>query len=558
MSEIEKSIASSKTSVTLILIAAIGSVLFTIAAGLFLFRNTKELVSAGQWVEHTQDVLLSIQTATLIAERIQPGITFYNPSEDASKLETLRTDTIRLHTVEVHLKMMVSDNAGQTKNVGALDTCSTALMDDVKTLPLNKQVASDELLRCQQTLSLMAEQERELLKQRDTASHERSQFSVVTEVGLAGISLAVLVVLFGLLLRDALLRSKVAKEAIHANEALGESVRSLKEYAEEARLLTISRDELQLCTNVQQVYRSAAMRFSKLLPGSNGSLCIINSSRNMAETVSSWQNGETALQMSEVFTPDACCGLRSGQVRWRCPDASEIDCNHFIGAAPDCYLCIPLVAHSETLGLLFVDCPSEEVRKTVEGRMEGLRQLAQLTAMALASLELRTKLERQSIRDSLTGLFNRHFMQIALDREVARAVRRKSQLAVFMVDIDHFKKFNDESGHSAGDTVLKEVARVLAASVRTEDLVCRYGGEEFTIIMPDMTPEMAYERAEALRGVVANLRTALDNNLYSEITISIGGAIFPKDGQSPELLLRQADAALYRAKRAGRNQVLMT
>jgi diguanylate cyclase (GGDEF)-like protein len=557
MSAMERPLASSKVPIVLILIAALGSLLFTIGAGFFLFRNTKDLVEAGRWVGHTQEVLLSIQSGTMIIERIEPGMASYKSTQDETQLDLMRRNAIRLQTTEVHIKMLVADNPSQFSNIATLEACTSELVNDLRAVPFDEPVANSELLRCQQTLSLMAEQESELLKERDETSRRKSQFSLAAEVGLATGCLAVLIILFGFLLRDAVMRGRIAREAVQSNRALGESVRALQEYAVEARLLTLSRDELQLCMDVQQVYRSAATRFSKLLDGTNGSLCIINSSRNMIETVSSWQNGPVAPNISEVFTPESCCGLRSGQLRWRGPEASEIDCDHFIGQAPSCYLCVPLVAHSETLGILFVDCPTEEARKTVEIRTEGLRQLVQLTAMALASLELRTKLERQSIRDGLTGLFNRHFMQIALDREVARAVRRKSLLAVFMVDVDHFKTFNDQFGHSAGDTVLKEVARVLAASVRTEDLVCRYGGEEFTIILPDVAPEAAYEKAEALRQAVAGLRTELDNNIYSEITISIGGALFPKDGQFPELLLKQADAALYRAKREGRNRVVM-
>ncbi|HXB62762.1 MAG TPA: diguanylate cyclase [Acidobacteriaceae bacterium] len=557
MPETEKPSVDSRTSIALILIAAIGAVLFTIGAGLFLFRSTNNLVTAGQWVEHTQEVMLSIQSANLMAARIQPGMASYKPAEDEDKLDSMWRYAIQLQTTEVHLKMLVSDNPRQTPNIEVLESCSTGLVNDLKAVPFDKPLANGELLRCQQALALMAEQERELLKMRDSASLQRSRSSFLAEAVLVAVCLSILVVLFGFLLRDAILRNSIAREAILTNQTLSESVKSLQEYAEQARLLTIARDELQLCLNVEQVYRSAATRFSRLLDGTNGSLCIINSSRNMVEAVSSWQNDPVAPGISEIFTLDACCGLRSGQVRWRCPGTSEIDCNHFAGEPPSCYLCVPLIAHSEALGILFVDCPSEGVRKAVEIRMEGLRQLVQLTAMALASLELQTKLERQSIRDGLTGLFNRHFMQIALEREVARAVRRKSLLAVFMVDIDHFKKFNDQSGHSAGDTVLKEVARVLAAAVRTEDLVCRYGGEEFTIILPDVTPEAAYEKAEALRRAVSELRTVLDNNLQNEITISIGVASFPKDGQIPESLLKQADAALYRAKHEGRNRVVI-
>ena len=119
------------------------------------------------------------------------------------------------------------------------------------------------------------------------------------------------------------------------------------------------------------------------------------------------------------------------------------------------------------------------------------------------------------------------------------------------------KKLNDQFGHSAGDAILKEVAHTFSACVRTEDLICRYGGEEFTIILPDITPEATLNRAEGIRKAVASLRAELDNDMYSSVTISIGAAIFPEDGQSSELLLRHADAALYRAKREGRNRVIM-
>jgi diguanylate cyclase (GGDEF)-like protein len=187
--------------------------------------------------------------------------------------------------------------------------------------------------------------------------------------------------------------------------------------------------------------------------------------------------------------------------------------------------------------------------------MDGLRQLVQLTGMAIATLNLRTKLENQSIRDSLTGLFNRHFMQISLERELARAARRRQTLAIFMLDLDHFKKFNDTFGHAAGDTVLKAVAEIFRSSIRTEDIACRYGGEEFTIMLPDVTPSVALDRAESIRRAVDNLRVPVEKEIYVEFTVSIGVALYPNDGDTADLLLRRADAALYRAKRSGRNQV---
>jgi diguanylate cyclase (GGDEF)-like protein len=278
---------------------------------------------------------------------------------------------------------------------------------------------------------------------------------------------------------------------------------------------------------------------------------MITNSRNMMEIVATWGD----MRMEDCHPPDSCCGLRSGQPRWRQEGFSEIHCSHFSKPEPDNYACFPVIAHGDTLGLLYIQCPDAACMDAIRSRMDGLRQLIQLTGMAVASMKLRIKLENQSIRDPLTGLFNRHFMEIALDRELARATRKKTMLAVFMLDIDHFKEFNDIYGHSAGDAVLRAVAEVCMNTIRAEDTACRYGGEELTIILPEMTEESAYSRAESIRRAISDLRVQEGNNFYGEVTISIGVALYPDDGMSAEALLRTADQALYRAKRGGRNQV---
>jgi len=126
-----------------------------------------------------------------------------------------------------------------------------------------------------------------------------------------------------------------------------------------------------------------------------------------------------------------------------------------------------------------------------------------------------------------------------------------------MLDVDHFKRFNDQFGHAAGDTVLKEVARVIGSNVRAEDLVCRYGGEEFTVILPEIGLDAARERADKVRVAVEELRAQIGQDIRSEVTISIGGALYPRDGQTSDELLKRADAALYRAKHEGRNRVVI-
>ncbi|MEG9438871.1 diguanylate cyclase [Edaphobacter sp. HDX4] len=545
------------TSIWLILLAAVGCIAFTAGGGIFLFRNTRNLEDAGRWVQHTQQVQLSLQSASALTQRIETGTRMFKLTQDEDHLIDAQKGAIQFGTGITHLHSLTSDNPGQVSNLGELDKCSSALVLSLSKDPPALIEANAYLLRCRRILSLMENEERELLARRVEVTHQRSQVSIVTEMILGVVGFAVLITLFALLLRDAIVRNRIALLSEKTNLELNESIQRLTEYARDSQLLSIARDDLQLCTDQQQVYRSAASRFAELLPGSNGALCIINSSRNMVENVANWNSSQSAPRISDIFHPDSCCGLRSGQLRWYAPVASHIQCDHFVGPNPECYLCVPLVAHGETIGILYIDCPDESVRQIVEARTGGIRQLVQLTAMALASLQMRKKLEHQSVRDGLTGLFNRHFLEIALTRELARATRRKGSLAVLMIDVDHFKRLNDQFGHAAGDAVLKEVARIFSSSVRTEDLVCRYGGEEFTIILPDITLEAAFNRAEVIRKAVANLRSELDNELYSAVTISVGGALFPTNGQTSETLLRQADAALYRAKHEGRNKVVM-
>jgi diguanylate cyclase (GGDEF)-like protein len=337
----------------------------------------------------------------------------------------------------------------------------------------------------------------------------------------------------------------------HTNQHLEHSIQELESRARESALLTAARDELQLCTSVHQLYRSSARRFSLLLPETSGCLGMIDNSRHTVEVVSSW--GTTSVD--DFSPPEACCGLRSGHSRWRQPGLSEIHCTHFVQEAPERYLCNPIVAHGNALGILFVQCEDDAGVQAVEKRMDGLNQLLQITAMTLATLNLQNKLENQSIRDALTGLFNRYFMQVSLERELARAVRKKQGMAVLMLDVDHFKKFNDSYGHAAGDAALQGIAHILQSSIRSEDVACRYGGEEFTILLPDVTIEAAQERAERILKAIANLSVTVGAQAYSNFTASIGIALYPKDGESIDLLLRRADEALYRSKREGRNQL---
>jgi diguanylate cyclase (GGDEF)-like protein len=549
--------------VLLLVAAATGAVLFMVLAGAFVYRNTRSLITSSEWVQHTQDVLATLQRVSLLTERIEYRSRLYSLTGNEEQLTRARASGNQLDTTLAHLKALVADNGDQAATLQNLNACAQYLDQTLSSFTVKSELSSGRMQLCQQAIGLMTDREQSLLQERNKGSQRSSFTSIGTEVAFVGFSLVSLVVLFGFLLRDALLRQQIGRQTTLTNERLARTVNALEDRAHESELLTSARDELQLCVDVQQVYNSATNSFARLLTGTCGSLCMINNSRQLVEAVSTWTaNGNGSFQkvceesaVEDFHPPESCCGLRSGQPRWRQPGISEIHCTHFHAEPPERYLCMPLVAHGNTLGMLYVQCSSDASVAAVHQRIDGLRQLVQLTGMAIATLNLRMKLEHQSIRDPLTGLFNRHFMQISLDRELARAARRKQILAIFMLDLDHFKKFNDTFGHAAGDTALKAVAEIFRTSIRTEDIACRYGGEEFTIMLPDVTPEVACNRAESIRRAIENLRVPLEREIYAEFTVSIGLALFPTDGDTADLLLRRADTALYRAKRQGRNRV---
>jgi diguanylate cyclase (GGDEF)-like protein len=183
--------------------------------------------------------------------------------------------------------------------------------------------------------------------------------------------------------------------------------------------------------------------------------------------------------------------------------------------------------------------------------------VARHLALALANLQLRAQLHDLSIRDPLTGLHNRRYLDEALERELLRATRHQHPVGVIMLDIDHFKQFNDTYGHDAGDALLRALGTFLLNNVRGEDVACRYGGEEFTLILPTASLEDTHARAEELRASINHLQAMHIDQWIGHITISLGAACFPQHGTTGDALIRAADRALYQAKMAGRNCVVV-
>lgn len=317
---------------------------------------------------------------------------------------------------------------------------------------------------------------------------------------------------------------------------------------------------LQVTLTDEETYGVVRQMAAQLFPERAGAVHLLAPSRSVVELAVAWGAGTPS--RPGRFAPEMCWALRLGRPHLVQDTRSAVICQHFAEAPPDAYLCIPLLAHGETLGLLTICARGPEGAPGANlGRREERVAVAfsEQVAAALANLRLRAHLRNESIRDPLTGLYNRRYLEETLEREVRRADRAKGHVGLMMCDLDHFKRFNDAHGHLAGDMLLRELGALLQASFRGEDIASRYGGEEFVITLPGADAAGTLSRAEALREAVKRLRVAPEGGgqVLGPVSISIGAAVFPDQGRTGAALLQVADAALYQAKSAGRDSVVM-
>jgi diguanylate cyclase (GGDEF)-like protein len=349
-----------------------------------------------------------------------------------------------------------------------------------------------------------------------------------------------------------------AAEIAEMEQAIGVFRAGLVERSQlnrETRLLSELNEWLQSCNSLGELYDMVAEFLSRLLPGCAGSLYIYANSRDVLEGSKAWNGGAVQASMH----PEDCWGLRRGHLYTFGEREIDFPCAHVGSAKVEQYCCIPVLAHGETIGLLHLEFhPGDDGKfhqdEIGEERRIGL-MCAEQISLAIANVKLRDQLRDQSIRDPLTGLFNRRYMLETCRREFSRAARARQPVSVLSIDVDHFKKFNDNHGHDAGDTVLREVGNCLETVFRNEDVACRFGGEEFVVVLPGAPIEIGARRAEELRAKIEALAVRyLEHNL-PRVTISVGVAAFPEAGDNPQSVLKAADDALYRAKESGRNRV---
>jgi diguanylate cyclase (GGDEF)-like protein len=307
---------------------------------------------------------------------------------------------------------------------------------------------------------------------------------------------------------------------------------------------------LQACSDADESLDVICQYAARLLPMDSGGLYLFRESRNQIELSVNWG----AESKSEViFSQEDCWAIRRGEMHILDHADHSLACRHLHDWAGVSSLCVPIVAQGNVLGILHLE--NHAGKEITEAERSLANNLANQIALAMASIKLRDTLRNLSVRDPLTGLFNRRYMEESLQREIGTAQRKSRPLALVILDLDHFKNFNDTFGHEAGDMLLREVGTLLARKSRVGDIACRFGGEEFVVIYPEAQPEIVIQLANQLREAIFALQLQHFGRSLGQISASFGLAFFPTHGSTTDELLRAADKALYEAKAAGRNRI---
>ncbi len=361
--------------------------------------------------------------------------------------------------------------------------------------------------------------------------------------------------------RRTLVLENVESALRHSNSDLVLWADQAKTRTRELTLLSELSDMLQACDRESEAFLSISLFVPKMFEKMSGAIYLLDADHHTAENKMVWGESPPGI---ETFEFDECLGLRKGAAYQVDDVGHSLICEHIKEPKPAAYICIPMTAQSQPFGLFYLsvglinDAPSAGNpldHQISQETYELATTVAKNIALTLANIGLRERLKEQSITDPLTRLFNRRFMDDMLEREIKRAKRAQTDIGMIMMDIDLFKTVNDTYGHDAGDLVLRTLASFLKSSVRAEDIVCRYGGEEFLLILLGSSLENTLRRAESIRETAEAINHVYNGVDLGKITVSAGVAIYPEDGADRDSLVTAADSALYSAKRAGRNRV---
>jgi len=333
----------------------------------------------------------------------------------------------------------------------------------------------------------------------------------------------------------------------------------LKRSGRKMQILKNLGDTLQACNSRDEAYPFIALAATELFPVASGALAVPAAGvRELLETAIEW-DGESRNKidwMKADFAIDDCWALRRGHIHEVPEPRRAVACRHFVTPPRSGYLCVPMTVQGDTLGILCLIGDDPKKGEIELSQAHVALAVGETIKLVLSNLKLRERLREQANHDPLTGLFNRRYLDDSLSRELSLSVRRGAPLSIAVLDVDHFKRFNDTFGHDAGDLALREASRVMSMNLRKSDIACRLGGEEFALVLPDSSLEDTRQRVEQICGFVKQSEIRHDGNLLGTITLSAGIAGSPDHATTARELLRAADVALFAAKRTGRERVV--
>jgi len=347
-------------------------------------------------------------------------------------------------------------------------------------------------------------------------------------------------------------RKQAEAELMQAKQQLENQIVELNQRHQEMESLGKMSDFLQACLTLANIYETLPSLLQPLFPECSGSLFSIDPTVNQAQVVAPWGSYPPSVATLPIEDYEVLCREKDHRGT---PEEVLALRGRTTASRDAATLCIPMLAQDEPLGLFYIAV--DESGSLPAGKQQLAHTVAEQVSLAIANLQLRETLRQQSIRDPLTGLYNRRHLEESLTQAIAQAQRHDQAIGVIMLDIDRFKQFNDTYGHTAGDRVLQAVGSLLIESVRGSDIACRYGGEEMTLILPASSLSKAQLKAEAILRAIARLELTYDGQQLPTLTASLGVASFPQHGATVSALVQAADAALYCAKANGRNQVVV-
>lgn len=347
--------------------------------------------------------------------------------------------------------------------------------------------------------------------------------------------------------RDISDRKQGQEKLQQANQELAKQLEELERRNQDMIQLSQIVQFLQSCSTLSEAYEGLVDIISPLFPETVGGVFIKNKSTDLIETVASWgeiNNNQISREIGKFLNREIICLDRDNCYQYIC----EIKAKNEV-------LCLPTISEHKKIAIVYFSVPNPELFS--EAKRQLTITVAEQISLGLSNLKLRETLRNQSIRDPLTNLFNRRYLEEYLTQKISHSVRYQEFLGIIILDIDHFKKFNDTFGHDAGDEVLRQVSQFIQLNIRRSDIACRYGGEELITILQGANLEQTQQRAEQIRKGIKHLNIEYLDRYLGQITVSIGVASFPENGATPEALIKAADIALYQAKIQGRDRVIL-